>query len=154
MAKLDKLDIQIKKYFTDNLDSEYKNVFVKMKFHIPGTDKYNFYAAGSYKNYIQSKKVHKPREEQILKSDGSYVSMSEYMGVHQTKETDENVKIHIYAFNQSETGKIAKDSIIFDSVISLCEEHTKKIGLDKNKERITDYYFNQFIKSHKFKKED
>jgi hypothetical protein len=151
---MSKIDIETNKYFANTSDVKYTLPFLKIQYHVPGGKAYKFYASGDFiKKYAMNAKTHKPRENEVLLENGTYKSMGEYMAQHQTKEQTA-VKIPVFSSDNAGNGKVAASSIVFDSVLSLCDEHTEKIGLMKDKERITEYYFNQFIKSHKFNKED
>ncbi|GMO16971.1 MAG: hypothetical protein Ta2E_08250 [Mycoplasmoidaceae bacterium] len=120
-------------------------------FHIPNTEAYEFYRSGRFiREYCENAKTHKPRDGM---SEMDFVSY-DYGKYMKDEAGHGGIKIPTCQSENGTNGKIAKDSIVFDSIISISEEDTKNIGLAKSQQNITEYFFNQFCESHKFKKED
>jgi hypothetical protein len=147
---MNNIDLNINKHFQC-----YSVPFVRMNYHTPNTDTYKFYASGDFMRlYARNAKTHKPRETDVMNADGIYQSFGEYMGEHHTKEAEE-IKIPVFGYNNlGKNSKAKENSIIYDSVISICEDHTQHFGLGRDKEKIVEYFFNQFLRSHKYEKEN
>jgi hypothetical protein len=134
-----------------NINSKRNNYtapFVNIGFHIPGSKGYKFYESGKYiRDYCENAKTHKPREGA---SECRY-TYSKYM---QDEKGHDNIKINTCQSSNSTNGKIFKNSIVFDSIVSICEDDTQNLGLLDYQKDTTEYFFNEFIKSHKFQKEN
>jgi hypothetical protein len=139
MAGLDK---EIREFH----NTKFSQPFVHINFHIPGTKAYEFYASGRFiKEYCENAKIHQPR-------DGVAEQSYNYAKYMQNEKGHGDVVIPVVQSENAGKGKVAEQSIVFDSVISICEEDTKNIGLLDKQKNITEYFFNQFCESHKFDK--
>jgi hypothetical protein len=116
---------------------------VKINFHIPGSKSYGFYESGRFiKEYCKNAKIHKAR-------DTDNYDYSKYM---QDQEGHDNTQINCCQSDNATDGKICKGTIVFDSIISVCEEDTKYVGLKNSQKNISKHYFDKFCESHKFDK--
>lgn len=130
---------------------------VQYKFITPNTTKmckgkethtYEFYHNGNFEKYLENEKEHPVNNER------AYSSFNEYMSEHDTKE--DNAHIKTFTNMPEEAKGMAKDTIIFSSIISLDEDVSQLggFGEDQTKKRVCDYFFNQMMKHHHFDKND
>ncbi|MCQ2748150.1 MAG: hypothetical protein MJ223_02740 [Mycoplasmoidaceae bacterium] len=141
----------------------FKPAICNFSFIIPTTTKfnpvtkktgnvYNFYSQGEFFRYLENEDEHPVDAERNVTE---YENFSKYLSEHQTKETKQ-VNIPIFTKDNVNRQKVAKDSIIHCGVISLSAGVSKYFGFKdkKSAKEACIYYFNAFIKSHKFNEKD
>lgn len=132
---------------------------VQYKFITPKTEKvnkgeithtYDFYFKGGFEKYLKDEKEHPVNNER------AYDNFEEYMSKHTTKEDGEQAHIQTFTNAPENVKTMAKNSLIYSSVISLDEDTSSVGGFGDNqtKKRVCDYFFNQMMKFHHYDKND